>query len=288
MKSQTIFVAGLLSLAVRSLAAEAPQVDKSQFHLFNATPRELLREMSTDRPDQTESAYTVDAGHFQIEMDVLSYSYDRYNPDRTNTRVESVGIAPMNLKLGLLNNMDLQLMVDPYTSVRIHDLATGVVEKHRGFGDVTVRAKVNLWGNDGGTTAFAVMPYLKVPTNQDDLGNHSVEGGIIAPLAVALPKDWSMGVMTQLDIIRDSFGDGHHPEFVNTVTFSHDIVGKLAGYVEFFSVVSTEADSDWIGMVDCGLTYALTDDIQLDCGINIGVTRAAEDINPFIGFAWRF
>ena len=38
-----------------------------------------MREMSTDRPDKTESPYTVDAGHFQVEMDVLTYSYDRNN-----------------------------------------------------------------------------------------------------------------------------------------------------------------------------------------------------------------
>ena len=50
--------------------------DKSSYHFFNPTPRELMREMSTDRPDLTESAYTVDAGHFQIETDLVSFSHD--------------------------------------------------------------------------------------------------------------------------------------------------------------------------------------------------------------------
>jgi hypothetical protein len=162
------------------------------------------------------------------------------------------------------------------------------VIKQRGFGDVTVRSKVNLWGNDGGATALSLMPYIKFPTNQDDLGNNSVEGGIIAPMAVALPANWGMGIMTQLDIIRDEVGGGHHPEFVNTITFSHDIAGKLGGYVEFFSLVSTESDTDWVGTFDCGVTYALSDDIQLDAGINIGVTRSADDFSPFIGLSWRF
>ncbi len=288
MKSHHTALACLVSSALNAIAAETAAVDKSQFHLFRPTPRELLRELSTDRPDRTESAYTVDAGHFQIEMDVLNYTYDRHNAERSNTRVESVGIAPMNLKLGLLNNLDLQVMLETYTSVRVHDLSTGVVEKQRGFGDVTIRTKLNLWGNDTGTTAFALMPFVKLPTNQDHLGNNSVEGGIIAPLAVALPADWGMGVMSEVDFVRDESGGGHHPEFVNTITFSHDIVGKLAGYVEFFSLVNTESDADWIGTFDCGVTYSLTDDIQLDAGINIGVTRSAEDLSPFIGLSWRF
>src|SRR5687767_5206236 len=88
----------------------AQGADKSQYHLFNPTPRELMREMSTDRPDKTESAYTVDAGHYQIEMDVLSYAYDRYNGLPGNTSVESVAIAPVNLKVGIRNNADLQLV----------------------------------------------------------------------------------------------------------------------------------------------------------------------------------
>jgi hypothetical protein len=40
--------------------------------------------------------------------------------------------------------------------------------------------------------------------------------------------------------------------------------------------------------VDFGLTYELTPNIQLDAGINVGVTKAAPDFNPFVGLSWRF
>ena len=63
---------------------------------------------------------------------------------------------------------------------------------------------------------------------------------------------------------------------------------NLAGYVEFFSLVSAETGSDWVGTVDIGITYALSDNIQLDGGVNLGVTRSADDINPFFGISWRF
>lgn len=261
---------------------------KSQYHLFNPTPRELMRDMSTDRPDKTESAYTVDAGHFQIEADIFSYSHDRYNPERADTTVESLAIAPINFKVGLLNNLDLQVIVESYVSIRTHDREAGTVQRNRGFGDILTRLKWNLWGNDGGTTAFALMPYVKFPSNQDGIGNRAYEGGLIMPLAIALPAGFSMGVMPQVDIIQDSDGSGHHPEFVNTITVSREIIGPLGGYVEFFSMVSTESGAPWVGTVDLGLTYALTDDIQLDAGVNIGVTRSADDVNPFLGISWRF
>lgn len=294
----------LLSLFVNISRGEAVHVpkdppakdQKTQYHLFKPTPRESMRELSTDRPDKTESPYTVDAGHFQVEMDILTYTVDRNNPEKSDTRVTSWSVTSMNLKTGLLNNVDLQLVLSPYnwerTKARTDEDGDGVqeiaIEEKSGFGDIVTRLKINLWGNDGGNTAFALMPYVKFPTNENALGNDDVEGGLIVPLAVELPAGWGMGLMTQFDFIKNSSYDNYHTEFVNTVTFSHDIIGNLGGYIEFFSMVSTEPNTGVVGTLDLGLTYALTENIQLDTGVNIGVTRAADDLNPFLGISARF
>jgi hypothetical protein len=278
----------LLAIACLAVPALAEEPDKRQFHLFNPTPREWMRPLSTDRPDLTESPFTVDAGHFQIEMDVLNYGYDRYTPARDDVRVESLAIAPFNLKLGLLNNADLQIVIPTYNRVRIHDRAAGTVENQRGFGDLVLRSKINLWGNDSGTTAMAIMPVLKLPTNQDGLGNNSVEGGLIIPFAMDLPHGWGLGAMAEVGLMRDAVDSGYHPEFINTVALGREIVGNLSGYVEFFSLLSADSGAPWIGAAGVGFTYGLSPDIQLDGGINFGLTRAAEDINPFFGISWRF
>ncbi|MBM3848445.1 MAG: transporter, partial [Verrucomicrobia bacterium] len=136
--------------------------------------------------------------------------------------------------------------------------------------------------------ALAVMPFVKYPTASNNLGNGAYEGGVIIPLAVELPWGWGMGVMTEFDINENASGSGHHTEFVNSITFAHDIVGDLGGYVEFWSLVPNHNSQKWVGTVDLGLTYGLTDDIQLDGGVNIGVTRSAEDISPFLGVSIRF
>src|SRR5258705_12315085 len=94
---------GLMS----GIAAGAEGADKSQYNLFNPAPRELMREMATDRPDRTESPYTVDAGHYQLEIDVFSYALARYNGIPGDQRFEALAIAPINIKAGLLNNMDV-------------------------------------------------------------------------------------------------------------------------------------------------------------------------------------
>jgi hypothetical protein len=94
--------------------------------------------------------------------------------------------------------------------------------------------------------------------------------------------------MTEFDFLRDEAGKGYHTAFINSIAFGHDIYGKLGGYLEFFSEVSTESGSPWLGTVDLGLTYSLTKDIQLDAGVNIGITKSADDVSPFLGLSWRF
>jgi hypothetical protein len=36
-----------------------------------------LRELTTDRPDATESPFTIDAGRLQLELEAVSYTRDR-------------------------------------------------------------------------------------------------------------------------------------------------------------------------------------------------------------------
>jgi hypothetical protein len=139
------FLLGLLGCsATGEIHAEekAPIPDKSAYTLFNSTPRESMRPLSTDRPDQTESAYTVDAGHFQIELDFLHYTYDRDGSGGGEVRTRAFSVAPFNLKVGLLNNVDLQLVVDPYVRSKSVDRVADTTAKSSGFGDVTTRLSV--------------------------------------------------------------------------------------------------------------------------------------------------
>jgi hypothetical protein len=276
-------VALLSVFQIGHIFADKP-ADKSGYNLFRPTPDVLLREMATDRPDKTESAYSVDAGHFQFEIDLLSYTYDR-SDDET---LKALAIAPINLKFGILNNVDLQLIAESYKILRTKDRAANSSTRLAGFGDLLLRCKTNLWGNDGGASALAVMPFVKLPTNQHGLGNGALEGGIIFPFAMDLPADCGFGAQAEMDYLQDSNSSDYHQEFINTVTVSHDIAGKLGGYVELFSNVSTERGAKWIATFDFGFTYALTRDIQLDAGMNIGLTSEADDLNPFIGLSMRY
>jgi hypothetical protein len=132
------------------------------------------------------------------------------------------------------------------------------------------------------------MPFVEFPARSGRFNDKLIQGGLILPLAVQLPHGWDMGLMTEFDLTRSEDDNGAQAAFINSVTFSHDIVGKLGGYVEFFSETSSDSEAPWIGTLDAGLTYGLTANSQLDGGINFGVTESAPDIQYFIGLSYRF
>lgn len=265
-------------------AAPAPARDKSGYTLFNPTPREALREFSTDRPDQTESPFTVDAGHVQFEMDFATFTQDRAGGVRTRTW----NVAPFNVRVGLLNDLELSLIFDSYLHGRTEDRAARTAATQSGVGDFTARLKLNLWGNDGGHTAFALLPYIKFPTNSGHLGNRAVEGGLLLPLSIELPAGFGASVETGASFVQNDDARAYHAEIVNSISIDHAIVGKLSGYVEFYSSVSTQRHQPWVGTVDVGLEFGVTENVQLDCGCNIGVSKGADDLNPFVGLSIRF
>src|SRR5580698_8340444 len=72
---------------VRMSAQETDSIppDKSIYDLFNPVPENLMRDLSPDRPDVTESPFTVDAGHYQLEMDFANFTYDKAGGTTTKT-----------------------------------------------------------------------------------------------------------------------------------------------------------------------------------------------------------
>jgi Putative MetA-pathway of phenol degradation len=270
-----------------SLAASAVQSapDKSRYTFFNPTPEALMREMSTDRPDATESPYTVDAGHYQIESDLLARSRDHDKADGADTVTTAWLFSTLNFKFGITNRIDLQTVVEPYTRIETDDHVAATNEKLDGFGDITSRLKINLWGNDGGDTAAALMPFVKWPTASNGLGNDKIEGGLIFPIAFTLSSGWSLGIMTELDVVRNADDDGYTTEWVNTATVSHDIAGDLGGYLELTSTLTEGRD---LATFNCGLTYGINNNTQFDLGTNIALTDATEDLVVFLGLSIRY
>lgn len=248
--------------------------DKNQYSLNNPTPRSQWREMSADRPDFTESPITVDAGAMQLEMSIADYS--------ENGNSSSLGIALANLKIGLLNNTDIQFVYDPYLK---EDDGSSSID---GSGDLQVRLKINFWGNDGGDTAFGIMPFIKIPTASDDLGNDKVEGGLILPWGTTLESGVGLGLMFEVDFNYDEDTDEYDTDFIGTGVLGFDINDKWGWYLEGIAMISSDSGIDNRTILGVGTTYAISDDYVWDAGVNVGLSGDTDDYQLFTGITIRF
>jgi hypothetical protein len=255
--------------------------DKGGYTLLNPTPRAQMRELSTDRPDTTESPYTVDAGHFQVEL-----SFAEFGRDRTgDTDVDDLTALPVNVKAGILNNVDVQLLLNPYENVR--EKTAGWSTRTEGFGDATVRLKVNVLGNDGGPVAVGVMPFVTLPSGRGALGADHVQGGLIVMTSAELPGGFGVGAMIQAAYLRQDDGRGYGTSLLHTVTVDHEVWGPLTAYVEYAGTAPIGLGETYRAVIGTGLTLGLGDDVQLDGGVNVGVSDSAEDVRVFVGLSIR-
>jgi len=273
--------------AAADAPAAPPAPDKSGYTLFNPTPASQLRSFSPDRPPKADSAYTVDAGHFQYETDLLNYSQTNFGGVTTKLYQ---ALDPV-LKLGVTNWVDFELQFNGYQNFVATDNATGaVVAKGAGFGDVFVKSKINLFGNDGGSAALAIIPYVEIPSDAPTISNGVVEGGVIAPFQLQLPHDFGLTLMSEVDALKDADDSGRHLNFVDLVNLNHAVPGikNLSVAIEFFSSVGTDPNTPPIYTFDTALIYLLTPNVQLDGGVDFGLNRAAPTVQVFVGLSQRF
>jgi hypothetical protein len=258
-----------------------PTPDKSQYTLFNPTPVDLRRPYNTDRPSKTDSPFTIDAGVFQIESDVWNWTLDYEKGVRTRTLI----VGNTNFKLGLTNWMDFQVFPQFYINTRTSGPSLGKPAEHDGFGDTTVRLKINLLGNDGGKLVICFLSSLKIPTNTSDTGNQVWEPGFGLPVNYSLPWGFTLFAQTRIDILDKPRSSQMRTQWQNPIGLSRTIVGNLSGYLEFYHAVGS---GPWVGTLDMGLIYQVTPNFSVDVDSFFGLTESAPDYNVFVGFGHRF
>ncbi len=282
-------VAALLALANAAAAQDAgtsvnptpPPPDKSGFTLFNPTPDADLRSLTTDRPTKSNSPITVDAGQFQYETDLINYTHSNVGgPSRQYTAFDPV------LKVGLTNSIDLELQFNGYNVIN-RPSSAGEPGQVSGGGDLILRPKFNLFGNEGGPAA-ALIPYVKFPTASRYIGNGQFEGGVIAPISYPLPLSFTLLVMPEVDVLKNADDDGHHFNFTQLINISHPIGSTVTVYGEFYSALGTDAHSPPVYTFDTAVSWLVTKNIQLDLGTNIGLNRNAPNLQVYTGLSQRF
>lgn len=235
----------------------------------------------TDRPTKANALCTVPAGKVQWEASAVGWSLTKLDGSRSDLLTLGSSYA----KVGLSDRSDLQIGFTPYLRSTVKQ--DGSRNRVSGFGDVVIRYKHRLT-KDGAKLQIGVIPFVKLPTAAHGLGNDKAEGGLAVP--VSFPAGAAtVTVGPELDWIADGDGDGHHLGVVNLVNLAVPVAARLTLAAEIWSNFNVDPTGTAKQVsADAALAYALSNDVQLDAGANLGLTRDTTDIELYGGLSVRF
>ncbi|HEX8350531.1 MAG TPA: transporter [Hymenobacter sp.] len=267
--------------AARAQTNDTINVNKHQYSLFRPTPRKYMRPMVPDRPGITDSPYTVDAGHFQLENDALRL----INSRKGESRDRELYLSHALLKIGITDKTDFQVQIDAY-SINKHweEAATETPERQAGFGDVTLRVKRNIVGDDNNKFALAVLGLVRLPTG-GDLGEGRTEVGVSVPMVYMLPHDWKVGGQVAGIWSYDRETSSHFPLLTPTFTIDRQFNKWLEGFAELVGYWDTR-QAKWRSSINLGPQFDINDNLQLDFGTHLALDYET-DHEYFIGFSFR-
>jgi hypothetical protein len=253
--------------------------------LLLAAPTAALAEetpICTDRPTKANAVCTVPAGNWQLESSAASWSRTETN----GTEINVVTLGSSVLKLGLSDHSDLQFGFTPF--VRAETKAGGIKSTASGFGDLTIRYKHRVTAADA-PVQLGLIPFVKLPTADGDIGNGKVEGGLAVPISISTGSPVTLVLGPELDLLADADGDGHHGALVNLINVSAPVAKGLTVIGELWTMTNFDpADTSTLASADVALAYLAKDGLQFDIGANVGLNSSTADLELYAGISVKF
>lgn len=236
-----------------------------------------------DRPGKATGTCTVAPGYVQLEVGLADWSLRK----DSGSRETSLAIANTVIKFGLSERSNIALALTPYARSAVR--SGGAPTSASGFGDVAVSYKHRITPNGTGIVV-ALLPTLKIPTAKRDLGNGKLEGALLVPISYAVPESsFSVGATPEVDWIADGDGRGHHASMAQVVSLGWAATNRLSLAAELWGQWDWDpAGTAKQSSLDGSVAYAVSDDVQIDAGANLGLTRQTPDSEFYMGLSVRF
>ncbi len=242
-------------------------------------------------PLATDDAGTVEVGKVEIELNG-GYTFDKESANGVTTK-NSTADAEMKITTGLYKNLGISLAV-PYTiSERVKE-DDQLVSKNDGFGDMTVELKY-AFAELGGVN-FAIKPSIILPTGKYSAGFS--EGRWQFGTTLIASKEFQDGKYA----LHANLGYEHHSyrnEDVRAASRSDIWSGSIAGEVKAMDKLTVVADFGLATSVDnstnevpvytlVGARYEITENLDINAGVKLGLTKPEDDVSVLYGLVLKF
>lgn len=229
----------------------------------------------TDRPDATESPYTVGKGNFQIETGAFRTTYDDNGTDVAETVFNTA-----LLRYGLGERFELRLGWD-YSQLE-ETRNNQSLFNATGLTPMLLGAKVELADEDGWIPQIGLLGHLRLP---------------FTAISEFQPENTGMEFFFSFDhTLSEKSGiaynlgarliDDQPIEYVYTLAYGYSITDNWGAYAEVYGAVSENGATPFLW--DAGITYLVNNNLQLDATIGTGINgEAQQDLLISAGFSYR-
>lgn len=229
----------------------------------------------TDRPGQTDAVYTMGKGYFQIESGFF------YGTDKgAGNKITASTTPNLMIKYGVIDRVEVKLFLD-VEHEKNEDKIAVTESKNSGLSSIRLATKVFLIEGDGWMPAASLTGILSLPNTGDKAFQHNdLNPSIRLQMENSISDNLSLNYSIGGDWFDSSISQG-----VYTIVLGSSFSDKLGGWAELYGTFSNDTSDTFA--TDFGLAYLLTDYLQLDSSIGIGLNDAATDFFFNLGISWK-
>ena len=226
-------------------------------------------ELVTDRPDQTESATVVPRGLLQVET---GYLFTREGD------VDSHAAPGTLFRIGLGGRTELRLG---------HAGVMGT-EGRRGAGDSELGAKVNLIPQAAGwRPELAILGGLSLPTGHHVFSSGGADPSFLVAFAHELRPRLSLGYNAGAAWNSSPDRADRDASVVYSLALGIGLTDRLGAFIEVFGDRQVTGAVATAASADAGLTFLVTDILQLDVSVGRALRGPANDVFAGAGLSLR-
>ena len=212
------------------------------FIFFSICFTSLYSQLTSERPDQTESSLVLSKGHVQIETGI--------SIEDSESNINTL------FRIGIIDGIEMRLNSNYLINDDISNL------KKSSFSDFEIGAKFKILDEDNNRIKIGFLTHLSVPTAPEIFSYN--EYGLLSRLLVShdIKNDSQIGYNIGYNKYNNYDG-----QFIYTVAYGK----SLGSFGVFFEIFGDESSNNSNLNFDSGITYLIDNDKQLDLSVGRGL-----------------
>lgn len=236
-----------------------------------------IEKIETDRPDQTESPFTVPKKWIQFEMGFLKES-DKYNS--LSLRDFHFHHPALLSKYGLTKCFELRFITEVGTT---KEKATPDYYKYTGITSFQFGGKVNFFNEKGWrpkTSLIAHYDFARLRTGyyKDTIDGANFRFTMQHTVSSLLSISYNIGMRWERF--------GNPPAYIYTFAPGFNLSEDWYAYIEAFGFIWKDESPE--NSIDAGVAYSINDNFKIDASAGFGINKKAPDNYFAVGASFRF